>query len=265
MTIHLRILELFFYSTCSLRDHVANVCGSINFNLYSIGKIRKYLDRPTVEKLVNATITSRLDYCNSLMFGIPKELITQLQMRKNHAARVITQWRKHDHITPVLVDLHWLPVKQRIDFKILLLTYKALNGLAPAYLREQLVPYFPTRTLRSKENHQLTSPRCRLDNFGKRSFAAAAPMLWNDLPLNIKRSPSLDILKSLSKSHICFNLHILRDCLNVCVNVWLCYYFMLCTLGQVDFPFARMPRVYSLQRLWARVKYPYVIFVPSWN
>ena len=65
-------LGVIFYSTCSLRDHVANVCRSINFNLYSIGKIRKYLDRPTVEKLVNATITSRLDYCNSLMFGIPR-------------------------------------------------------------------------------------------------------------------------------------------------------------------------------------------------
>ena len=101
-------LRVIFYSTCSLRDHVTNVCRSINFNLYFIGKIRKYLDRPTVEKLVNATITSRLDYCNSLMFGIPKELITQLQMRQNHAARVITQWRKYDHITPVLVDLHWL-------------------------------------------------------------------------------------------------------------------------------------------------------------
>ena len=65
-------LGVIFYSTCSLKDHVSNVCRSINFNLYSIGKIRKYLDRPTVEKLVNATMTSRLDYCNSLMFGIPK-------------------------------------------------------------------------------------------------------------------------------------------------------------------------------------------------
>ena len=120
-------LGVIFDSTCSLKDHVSNVCRSINFNLYSIGKIRKYLDRPTVEKLVNATITSRLDYCNSLMFGIPKELISQLQKRQNHAARVITKWRKYDHITPVLVGLHWLPVKQRIDFKILLLTYKALN------------------------------------------------------------------------------------------------------------------------------------------
>ena len=81
-------LGVVFHSTCSLKDPVANVCRSINFNLYSIAKIRKYLDRPTVEKLVNATITSRLDYCNSL---IHKELISQLQKRQNHAARVITK------------------------------------------------------------------------------------------------------------------------------------------------------------------------------
>ena len=194
---HPRTLELFIDSTCSLKDHVSNVCRSINFILYSIGKIRKYLDRPTVEKLVNATITSRLDYCNSLMFGIPKELISQFQRRQNHAARVITKWRKNDHITPVLVDLHWLPVKQRIDFKILLLTYKA-----PAYMRELLIPYFPKRTLRSTENHLLTPPRCRLEYFGKRSFAAAAPTLWNNLPLNIKQAPSVDIFKSHIKTHL---------------------------------------------------------------
>ena len=145
-----------FDSTCSLRDHVSNVCRSINFNLYSIGKIRKYLNRPTVEKLVNAIITSRLDYCNSLMFGIPKELISQLQKRQNHMARVIIKWCKYDHITPVLVDLHWLPVKQRIDFKILLLTYKALNELAPAYMRELLIPYSPKHTIPSPK-HQASS------------------------------------------------------------------------------------------------------------
>ena len=178
--------------------HVANVCRSINFNLYSIGKIRKYLDRPTVEKLVNATIT-RLDYCNSLMFGIPKELITHLQMRQNHAARVITQWHKYNHITPVLVDLHWLPVKQRIDFKILLLTYKALNGLTSANLCEQLVPYSPVGILRSK-GKPLTDISAM--SIGELSFAAAAPMLWNDLPLNIKQSLSMDIFKSRIKTHL---------------------------------------------------------------
>ena len=160
-------LGVIFDSTCSLRDHVFNVCRSINFNLYWIGKIREYLDRPTVEKLVNATITSRLDYCNILTFGSPKELISQLQKRQYHATRIITKWRKFDHITAVLVDLHWLPVKQRIDFKTLLLTYKALNGLAPAYMRELLIPYSIKRTLRSnsglnvsttKSNKSITRP-----------------------------------------------------------------------------------------------------------
>ena len=171
-------LGVIFDSTCSLKDHVANVCRSINFNLYSIGKIRKYLDRPTVEKLVNATITSRLDYCNSLMFGIPKDLMSQLQKRQNHAARVITQWRKYDHITPVLVDLHWLPVKQRIDFKILLLTYKALNGLAPAYIRELLTPYIHARTLRSMDNNLLEPPKhmeVSIGVFWQKIFCCSCP------------------------------------------------------------------------------------------
>ena len=215
-------LGVIFESTCSLKDHVSNVCGSIIFNLYSIGKIRKYLDQPTVEKLVNATKTSRLDYCNSLMFGIPKELISQLQKRQNLAARVITKWRKYDHITPVLVDLHWLPVKHRIDFKIFLLTYKALNGLAPAYMHELLIQYSPKRTLRSTENHLLTPPRCRLEYFGKRSFAAAAPTLWNNLPLNTKQAPSVDIL-SLVLRHICSNLLISCKCVNLCA----CYFYVI--------------------------------------
>ena len=205
----------------------ANVCRSINFNLYSIGKIRKYLDRPTVEKLVNAIITSRLDYCNSLMFGIPKDLMSQLQKRQNHAARVITQWRKYDHITPVLVDLHWLPVKQRIDSKILLLTYKALNGLAPAYIRELLTPYIPARTLRSMDNNLLEPPKCRLEYFGKRSFAAAAPVLWNDLPLHIKQSPSVDIFKSRIKTRL----------FQLAYFIWLCkcmyVYFMLSIMNRL--------------------------------
>ena len=99
-------LGVIFYSACSLRDQVPNVCRSINFNLYSIGKIRKYLNRPTVAKLVIVTTTSRLDYCDSLMFGIPKELIAQLQQRQNHAARVLTTRGIYERITQVFVDIH---------------------------------------------------------------------------------------------------------------------------------------------------------------
>ena len=161
------------------------------------------------------------------MFGIPKGLMSQLQKRQNHAARVIIQWRKYDHITPVLVDLHWLPVKQRIDFKILLLTYKALNGLAPAYIRELLTPYIPARTLRSMDNNLLEPPKCRLEYFGKRSFAAAAPVLWNDLPLHIKQSPSVDIFKSRIKTRL----------FQLVYFIWLCkcmyVYFMLSIMNRL--------------------------------
>ena len=161
------------------------------------------------------------------MFGIPKDLMSQLQKRQNHAARVITQWRKYDHITPVLVDLHWLPGKQRIDFKILLLTYKALNGLAPAYIGELLTPYTPALTLRSMDNNLLEPPKCRLEYFGKRSFAAAAPVLWNDLPLHIKQSPSVDIFKSRIKTRL----------FQLAYFIWLCkcmyVYFMLSIMNRL--------------------------------
>ena len=161
------------------------------------------------------------------MFGIPKDLMSQLQKRQNHTARVITQWRKYDHITPVLVDLHWLPAKQRIDFKILLLTYKALNGLAPAYIRELLTPYTPARTLRSMDNNLLEPPKCRLEYFGKRSFAAAAPVMWNDLPLHIKQSPSVDIFKSRIKTRL----------FQLAYFIWLCkcmyVYFMLSIMNRL--------------------------------
>ncbi len=85
------------------------------------------------EKLVHAFMTFRLDYCNALLGGCPASSINKLQIVQNAAARVLTRSRKYDHITPIL---HWLPIKFRISYKILLLAYKAINDLAPAYCCE---------------------------------------------------------------------------------------------------------------------------------
>ena len=123
-----RNLGVLFDSTCSLNDHVSKICKSINYNLYSIGKIRKYLDTSTAEKMINCTIISRLDNCNSLLYGAKGYNISQLQLCQNNAAQMLSLRRKFDHITPVLKDLHWLPVEQRIEYKVLLLTYKAVHG-----------------------------------------------------------------------------------------------------------------------------------------
>ncbi len=111
------------------------------------------------EKLVTAFMTSRLDYCNALLAGCPASSINKLQIVQNTAARVLTMSRKYDHITPILQSLHWLPIKFRISYKVLLLAYKALNDLAPAYLTNLLSRYNPTQSLSSQNSGLLVVPR----------------------------------------------------------------------------------------------------------
>ena len=110
------------------------------------GKIRNYLDQPNAEKLVHAFVTSKLDFCNSLLYGLSKKQVEKLQRILNAAAR-IKKTQKFQHISPVLRNLHWLPVTKRIEFKILTITYKALNGMAPSYICDLLQVHHPNRNL----------------------------------------------------------------------------------------------------------------------
>lgn len=128
--------------------------------------------------------------------------IIQIVSKLNAAARLLTGTRKYESITPILFKLHWLPVKFRIDFKILLFVYKALNNLAPQYLTDLLCPYTPSRTLRSSDHCLLIVPRSRLKKRGDRAFAAAGPKLWNSLPLYIRLAPSVSIFKSSLKTFL---------------------------------------------------------------
>ena len=106
------------------------------------------------------------------------------------------------HVSPVLKALHWLPVEQRITFKILLLTYKAINNLAPSHLSQLLVHYNPTRSLRSAGKYLLEVPKVRLKTYGDRAFSVGVPKLWNVLPLDFKLSSSVPVFKSHLKTHL---------------------------------------------------------------
>lgn len=163
--------------------------------IQNIWKIRKYLSFEACETLVHALISSRLDFCNSLLYGLPKSSLQKLQIVQNSAARVISYNRKQDHITPVLYRLHWLPVVYRIEFKILLLAFKALNNAAPSYIADLLKPYIPSRSLRSSSSNLLTKTSFNLKTYGKRAFSNAAPELWNKLPPNIRSCKTISSFK----------------------------------------------------------------------
>ena len=146
-------------------------------------------------------MTSTLDWGNSLLVGVQKSLLDCLQLIQNVAAGVITRTKKYEHITPVLKDLHWLPVRERITFKLLLLTYKAQHNLAPAYLSDLLTTYKPTRSLRSESKHLLCIPKAKSKK-GSRAFCIAAPTHWNDIPQEIRTAPTVDTFKSRLKKFL---------------------------------------------------------------
>lgn len=196
-----RNLGIIFDNTFSMDAHVKKVCQAIYFQIRNVNSIRKILSDESAATIIHALITSRLDNGNSLLYGINEQHLNKLQLCQNAAARILTNTRKYDHITPILKDLHWLPVRQRIEFKIILLTWKSLNGLAPSYIADLLNIYTPTRTLRSSDKLLLTVPRTS-SSYGDRAFSVISPKLWNNLPFNIRCCDSLYSFKNTLKTHL---------------------------------------------------------------
>jgi len=199
---NIRNLGAIFDNTLDMEAFINAKCKAARYSLRNISRVRKSLTTDACKIIVQAYVTSKLDYCNSLLYGLPSLLINRLQKVQNTAARVITLTPKWAHISPVRAALHWLPVQQRIEYKVLLYVYKALNGMAPAYLSDLLVPYVPNRCLRSAGKHYLQEPRARLKTYGHRAFMSAAPRLWNALPEKIKCADSVDVFKCQLKTHL---------------------------------------------------------------
>jgi hypothetical protein len=180
---------------------VTSTCKSAWFHLFQISKIRHFLTLDQAKTVMHAYVTSRIDQNNSLLLGLPKKYIKRIQYVQNASARLILAVKKHEHITPALLTLHWLPVEYRILFKILLLTFKSLNGQGPAYLKDLLIPYVPARSLRSSTENLLCVPKTHYSETAKRAFSVRAPTEWNSLPRELKNCKNVSTFKTKLKTH----------------------------------------------------------------
>ncbi len=197
-----RNLGVWLDASLKFDAQVNKICQSCFFNIKKLARIRRYLTPQSAAVLGAAIVASRLDYCNSVLTGIAVDNIKRLQRVQNALARVIHRIPRRAHITPTLIKLHWLPVHLRIDFKLAIITWKALNLQQPSYLSELL----HQRTVNSQRNLRdngllLVVPRTAT-RIGERAFSSAAPRLWNSLPLSIRSASSLDTFKSRLKTHL---------------------------------------------------------------
>ena len=198
-----RNLGVFFDQCMKMDKHISKVCQATYYQLRNISAIRSLLTRSAAESLIHSLVTSRIDFCNSLLVGLPSAMLNRLQGVQNAAARLLTGTKKYDHITPILTELHWLPIKYRIEFKILLLTFKAVHGLAPGYVTSLIEQRRLRPGLRSSGTGiTLHVPITHLRGYGDRAFSSIAPRLWNSLPSSLREIDSIDLFKSSLKTHL---------------------------------------------------------------
>ena len=188
----------------SFHNQINNVVKVAGYHLKNIAFVRKYLDERTTKMLISNHVISKLDYCNSLYYGLPNYQLKKLQIIMNRAARLIKGLSPRERITPSLIDLHWLPIKARIIYKLCVMTYQALTSERPRYIRELLRGFHLHTSMflrHSADPHRLDEPRSNFE-IGSRAFASCAPRLYNRLPEDVKNSGNQNIFKKRLKTYL---------------------------------------------------------------
>ena len=178
---HARNLGFLIDSNLTLNQQISALSRTCSYHIRDLRRIRNTLDFKTASIIATSLVQSKLDYCNSLYLNLPSHHLQKLQVIQNNMARAVSCKRKFDHITPTLYSLHWLKIKQRIEYKIISLTYTALQTGQPQYLR-RLLTVQPPRSTRSGSLVTLSRPSTPRLKMSDRSFHLKAPAIWNSLP-----------------------------------------------------------------------------------
>ena len=186
-----------------MNQQITKLCKICNYWLFCIRRIRRCLTVTATQQLVQALVLSRLDHCNVLLAGLPSSQVARLQRVQNAGARVIACVPRYDHISRVLMQLHWLSVSQRIEYKVIILQAStAIQGKAPHYICDMIQERLPQRATRSATSVMLTQPYSNTKTFGDRAFSVVAPRLWNELPTAMREPLNLDNLKRKLKTDL---------------------------------------------------------------
>jgi len=198
-----RLLGVLLDAELTMKPHIARTAATCFYHLRRIRQIRRRVGADITERLVLALVTSRLDYCNASLAGLPRSSLDPLQRVQNAAARLIFELRPRDHVTPSLMQLHWLPVRLRVQYKLCMLMHNIHIGRAPVYLTNivQATSTSSTRSgLRSASTTNYVTPRLRT-KFGERAFSHAGPAAWNALPSDLRTENSSSIFRKRLKTH----------------------------------------------------------------
>ena len=191
-------------------SHINRLSASLFVTICSIAHIWHQLNKETAKIIIQALVLSKLDYCNSVYHGAPKYSIAKLQRLQNMSARVVSNVKYCNHITPYLSDLHWLKVNERMVYKICTIMYKCVHGLAPEYLQNLVVRSHPRR-LRSAENNRLPTIRCNTSMALHSAFSSTGPRTWNTLPQHIINCKDIESFKTKLKTFLFVESYGLRN------------------------------------------------------
>ena len=200
---HLKYLGVWFDTNLTMDKHISAKCNTATINIRCIAAIRRYINLDTAKLLASSLVLTHLDYSNSVLCGLPNKSIMKLQRIQNWAAKVVLQREKFSSSKDALMYLHWLPIKERIDFKILCIVFKCRRNMAPPYLSSKIKTKSYTRVTRaSSTGITLDVPLVRKSTHAARAFSVYGPNLWNSLPANVQQASTIETFKRSLKTEL---------------------------------------------------------------